>query len=577
VAVVRPTFDALPGGDYLPSCYGSDSNLPVAPSLARMRRLTSMEVMAADISPARSTVAEALEARATDTPDRVYLIAGDRRLSYRQIDDRATAMAAALHELGVERGDRMALDLPNWPEFVISLFAAAKLGAVVVPLNPRFTVPELQYMLRHSEATVVVTAENFNGTDYLQLFEGFLTTLPDLQYVVTVGEEDLWYDDRIYQFEDLISSGEGRSLPPASIDPADDVFAILYTSGTMGKPKGVSLTHTNVLSTAARTVEAIDLRPDDVVFGVTTVFHVFGLGPGVLGTAMAGASLVLQEQFDPADALQLIERHRVTVHYGVPTVFITEMRDADRPRRDLSSLRIGVVAGAPVGDELVRRIREELCPQLCVAYSLTETASTVAITRPADPADKQLFTVGRAVPGTDVRIVDLDGTVLPVESLGEVAVSGPGVMKGYYRQPGETAQAFDEEGYFLTGDLGMIDDDGFLHIVGRRKELVIRGGFNVYPREVEDRLHAHPAVLDVAVVGLPHEVLGEQVCACVVPVEGAIVTGEEIKDWCRGALADYKVPDLVRFFDSFPLTGSGKVRRVELARMVNAEESSRRP
>ena len=523
------------------------------------------------------SVAEVLQIQAAESPDATFLIYQDRRLTFSQVDARATALAAALAELGVEKGDRIAIDLPNWPEFVISMFAAAKVGAVIVPLNPRYTVPELQYMLRHSEATVVISAENFNGIDYLQLFEGFLTSLPDLQYLVTVGEEDLWYDDRIYQFEDLISSGEGRVLPAVTITPDDDVFAILYTSGTMGKPKGVALTHTNLLSAAARSADAIQLTPKDIVFGVTTVFHVFGLGPGIIGTAAAGASLVLQEQFQPAAALELIERHRVTVHYGVPTVFITEMREAERPKRDLSSLRIGIAAGAPVGDELVRRIRSELCPNLQVAYSLTETGSSVAVTRADDPQDKQVFTVGRPLPGTEVRVLDLDGTILPVESLGELAVKGPGVMKGYYRQPGETAQAFDEEGFFLTGDLGLVDDEGYIHIVGRRKELIIRGGFNVYPREVEDRLHAHPAVLDVAIVGLPHEVLGEVVCACIVPVEGAIITGEEIKEWCRGALADYKVPDLVRFFDSFPLTGSGKVRRVELARMVSAEESSRRP
>jgi fatty-acyl-CoA synthase len=453
--------------------------------------------------------------------------------------------------------------MPNWPEFVISMFAAAKLGAIIVPLNPRFTVPELQYMLRHSEATVVVTCETFNDTDYLQLFEGFLTTLPDLQYLVTVGAEDLWYDDRIYQFEDLLSSGEGRAVPQSAIDAANDTFAILYTSGTTGKPKGVALTHSNLLSIAAGTADAINLNADDVVFGVTTIFHVFGLGPGVLGTAQAGASLVLQEQFQPADALALIAKHKVTVHYGVPTVFITEMREVDRDRHDLSSLRTGIVAGAPIGDDLVKRICDELCPNLQVAYSLTETASTVSI--------------GKPLPGTEIRVHDLDGTILPIESLGEIAVKGPGVMKGYYRQPGETSQAFDEDGFFLTGDLGIVDDEGIVHIVGRRKELIIRGGFNVYPREVEDRLHAHPAVLDVAVVGLPHDVLGEVVCACVVQVEGAIVTGEEIKDWCRGALADYKVPDLVRFFDSFPRTGSGNVKRVELARMVSAEENSRRP
>jgi fatty-acyl-CoA synthase len=523
------------------------------------------------------SVADVLEMRASEDGDRTFLISGDKKLTYAQVNQRAVALAAALHELGVKRGDRIAIDLPNWPEFIISMFAAARLGAVMVPLNPRYTVPELQYMLRHSEATAVISAETFNETDYLQLFENFLTQLPDFQYLVTVGDADLWYDDRIYQFEDLISSGEGRELPPVETNAAEDVFAILYTSGTMGKPKGVALTHANVLTIASETVRAIGLTSTDVVFGVATVFHVFGLGPGIIGTALAGASLVLQEQFDPGDALDLIERHRVTVHYGVPTVYITELREMERRRRRLSSLRAGIVAGAPVSDDIVRRIQSELCPNLCVAYSLTETSSTVAMTRPTDPPQKQWFTVGRPLPGVEIRVLDLDGTVLPEESLGELGVRGPGVMKGYYRQPGETAQAFDEDGYFLSGDLGMIDEEGCLHIVGRRKEMIIRGGFNVYPREVEDRIHAHPAVLDVAVVGLPHEVLGEVVCACVLPVEGAIVTGEEIKDWCRSTLADYKVPDLVRFFDTFPLTGSGKVRRVELARMVSAEESSRRP
>ena len=522
------------------------------------------------------TVAEALEARAGEDPDRTYLICGGRSYTYGQVNARAEALAAAFHQLGIEAGDRVAVDLPNWPEFAVSLFAAAKLGAVIVPLNPRYTVPELQYMLRHSEAVAVVSAEDFGGTDYLELFEGLLATLPDLQYVVTVGEADLWYDDRIYQFEDLVSSGEGRDYPRARPDPATDPFAILYTSGTMGKPKGVVLTHANLLSTAAQTVAAVELGRDDVVYGVTTVFHVFGLGPGILGTLTAGACLVLQEQFDPEEALDLIERHGVTVHYGVPTVFITELREAERRRRRPSTLRAGIVAGAPVGDDLLRKIRAQLCPNLQVAYSLTETSSSACISRLADPEEAQLFTVGRPVAGTEVRVLDLDGTVLPVESLGEIALRGPGIMRGYYRQPGETAQSIDGDGYFLTGDVGIVDEDGYVHIVGRRKELIIRGGFNVYPREVEDRLHAHPAIQDVAVVGLPHEVLGEAVCACIVPVEGAIITGEEVKEWCRGALADYKVPDLVRFLDSFPLTGSGKIRRVELARIISAEESSRR-
>jgi fatty-acyl-CoA synthase len=523
------------------------------------------------------SVDSCLRLQAEEHPDNPLVCFRHHRLTYAQVDAQSDALAAALHELGIEARDRVALTLPNWPEFVVSVFAAAKLGATIVPLNPKYTTPELQYMLRHSEAAVVVTAENFGGIDYLARFEGFLTSLPDLQYVVSVGEEDLWYDDRIYQFEDLVSSGDGREYPRPEIDPDEDLFAIVYTSGTMGKPKGVSLTHTNLLSTAALTTDAIGLGRSDVVFGLNSLYNVFGLGPGVLGTTLAGAALVLQDVPNPTEALEIMEREKVTVHYGVPTTFITELRHPELQSRDLSSLRTGIIAGAPVAEELVAWIRRDLVPEIQVAYGLTETGSTVAVTRGTDSVGKQLTTVGRPLPGFEVLVLDLDGSPLPLESVGELAIRGPGVMKGYYRQPGETSLAFSPDGYFYTGDLGMVDEDGFLHLLGRRKEMIIRGGYNVYPREVEDRLHAHPAVLDVAVVGLPDEVLGEISCACIIPVEGAIVTGEEIKEFCRETLAEYKVPDIVRFLDGFPMTGSGKVRRVELARVIAAEESSRRP
>ena len=521
------------------------------------------------------TLAESLELRARENPTRPFVAFGEQRLTYGQVDQQAAALAAALHELGIEAGDRIALTLPNWPEFIVSAFAAAKLGAVIVPLNPRFTPPELQYALRHSESVAVVTAENWGGIDFLARFEQFLGVLPDLQYVLSVGKEDLWYDDRIHQFEDLVSSGEGRPFPRWE-GPAEALFAIVYTSGTMGKPKGVALTHENLMSNAATTAEAIGLTADDVVFGVNTLFNVFGIGTGVLGTMAAGASLVLDEGLSPAEALEVVEREGVTVIHGVPTNFILALNEPTRGSRNLSSLRTGIVAGAPVTEELAQRIMRDLVPGIRVGYGMTETGNTVSVNTPDDPRGKQVATVGRPLDGTEVRVIDADGSVLPVESVGEVAIRGPGVMQGYYRQPGETAQVFTPDGYFLTGDLGMVDEEGYVHLIGRRKEMIIRGGFNVYPREVEDRLHAHPAVLDVAVVGLPDEILGEKACACIVPVEGAIVTGEEIRDFCREVLADYKVPDLVRFLDGFPLTGSGKVRRVELARMINAEESSRR-
>jgi fatty-acyl-CoA synthase len=522
------------------------------------------------------TVAAALANRATVDPERPFILYGDQTLTFGQVDSRAEALAASLHALGIGAGDRVALVMPAWPEFVISLFAAAKLGAVVVPLNPRLTTPELQYMLRHSEAAAAIALEEYQGVDYLHLFEEMMSQLPELQYLVTVGEEDLWYDDRIFQFEDLLSAGGGRDFEAPSVAPDSDTFAIFYTSGTTGKPKGVELTQANLLHGAAQVVEALGLSADDRLIGVTGLFHVFGMGPGVFGALLSGASLVLQEAFDGGATLDLVADHGVTVHFGVPSLFRTEVHEQERKARDLSSLRVLLSAGAPMPDDLLNRVRALLCEEVLTAYALTETGGPVAMTQGSDPDDKKRFTVGRPFEGTLIRVLGPEGSELPVESLGEIAIQGPGVMRGYYRQPRQTASVTDEGGFLLTGDLGILDEAGYLHLVGRRKEVIIRSGFSVHPREVEERILAHPAVDEAAVVGIPDDVLGEALCACVVPVEGAIVTGEEIISWCGITLADYKSPDLVRFLDAFPLTGTGKVRRVELARMIRAEELSRK-
>jgi fatty-acyl-CoA synthase len=477
--------------------------------------------------------------------------------------------------LGIEAGDRVAIVLPPCPEFVVSLFAAAKLGAVVVPLNPHLTKPELQYMLRHSEAVAAVSTEEHGGQDFLSLFDELLPQLPELQYVVTVGEEDLWYDDQIFQFEDLLSSGEGRDYPQVDVDADEDPSAILYTAGTMGKPKGVELSHSNLLEVAATAVEALDLGPEDRVIGVTGFFHVFGLGIGILGSILSGSTLLLQTGFGAAETLARIQRHGATVHYGVPTLFSTGLFEQAEASLDLSSLRLALAAGGPASDDLRRAVEREICEDFRVAYSLTECGSVVSVTDPGDPPEKRHYTVGRPLPGTEVQVLDNDGNPLPSESVGEIALKGPGVMLRYYRQPQETRKVLRDDGFLLTGDLGMLDEEGYLHLVGRRREVIIRDGFSVYPREVEDRLQVHPAVREAAVVGIPDDLLGEAVCACIVPIEGAIVTGPEVMDWCRVTLADYKVPDLVRFLDDFPRTGNGKPRRIELARMVRAELTSR--
>lgn len=516
------------------------------------------------------TLGQVFGRRAAEHADRPLVKCGGRTRTYAQIDAASAALAAALAELGVEERDRVAVNLPNCEEWLISLLAIARLGAIVVPVNPRLNYHALKYELRHAEVSAVITAERLEGVDFLALFENLIVELPDLQYVVTVGEEDLWYDDRIFQFEDLVSSGSGRPVPVRTgCDDAD--LALIYTSGTMGKPKGVRLSHRAVVESAVRTAEAVGMEPADRVLCAVPLFTIFGFSVAI-GTMASGGLLVMQERFEAADALRLLEEERVTVLHGVPTMYHLLMRDPAFAPERLAHLRTGIVAGGPVPEALVTRIREWCDVQ--VAYGLTE-CPTVSVTRFSDPEDKRLGTVGRPLPGVEVMAVDvITGALHGPEAVGEIAVRGYNLMRGYARMPGETARSFSPEGFFLTGDLGIIDEDGYLRIVGRTRETILRGGYQIYPREVEDQLRAHPAVDDVCVIGVPHDVLGELVCACIVAVEGAVITGEELKEFARDTMADFKVPDLVRFFDAFPMTGSGKVKRRELERMVALDHTA---
>ncbi|MBU6367107.1 MAG: AMP-binding protein [Gemmatimonadetes bacterium] len=504
--------------------------------------------------------------RAAAHPGHVLAVQGERQWSYGQVAAQASALAAALAELGVEPGDRVAVLLPNGVEWIVATVAAAQLGAVVVPVSLRLSAHELRYQLRHAEACVAVTIERWAGVDYLQRFESLLGDLPDLQYVVTVGEEELWYDDRIFQLEDLVSKGRGRPVPrPPADDPEADL-AVLYTSGTMGKPKGVRLAQAALLGNATRVAEVLGLSPADRVYSMVPFFATFGFSV-LLGAVASGATLVLQPAFEPAAALGAMAAHGVTVCVGGPTQYHLLMREEGFDPAQLRALRTGVLAGSAVAEALVRRVRR-WCDVL-VAYGLTETGPAVTLTRPTDSEERRVGTVGSALPGVEVMAVDLvTGTLHGPEAVGELAVRGPGVMRGYLRMPAETARAFTPEGFFLTGDLGLIDEDGYVKVVGRRQETIVRGGVRLYPREIEDRLRAHPAVDDVCVIGVPHDVLGELACACIVLVEGAVVTGSEIRRFAQDTMAADKIPDLVRFFEAFPMTGSGTVWRRELARAV---------
>lgn len=519
------------------------------------------------------SLAPVVERRAQEHPERLLATTGERTWTYGQVDGDASALAATLADLGLGAGDRIAVNLPNGIEWIIATLAAAKLGAVVVPVSPQLNVHDLRYQLRHAEASAVVTIERWGGVDFLQRFEELLGELPDLQYVVAVGDAEVWYDDRIFQFSDLVARGAGRVVPrPAQYD--DDVdLAVVYTSGTMGKPKGVQLSHRALVENAVRTATVLGLSSDDRVLTAVSFSAVFGLS-AMLGAMATGAALVLQPAFDPAGALALMAAERVTVLHGVPTQYHLLMREESFDPSRLTSLRTGLMAGSSVAEALVRKVRR-WCDVL-VAYGLTETGAVVTITRPTDSDAVRRETVGGPLPGVEVMAADLmTGLLHGPEAVGEIAVRGSNLMRGYLRMPTETAKVHTSDGFFLTGDLGIIDEDGTVRILGRRQETISRGGMQLYPRELEDRLRAHPAVDDVCVIGVPHDVLGELVCACIVAVEGAVITGDDIKRFARDTMTADKVPDLVRFFDAFPMTGSGKVRRRELARAIALSANTR--
>ena len=516
------------------------------------------------------SIAELFAQHAERLPQAPCIRAGGESWSYSRVASRARALSVGLRNLGVEPGDRVAIQLPNWPEYVISALAVADAGAILVPISPNCSARELRFMLRNSEVAVAISAEVWGGVDYLQRFETLLTRLPDLQYVVTVGEEDLWYDDRIFQFEDLIATGRGREPAQPETNPERDPCAILYTPGTTGAPKGVVLTHDNLVRTALATAERLGLDGSDRTLCVVPLTNIFGL-TALLTTVGTGGALVLQETFDAAGALALAAEAEATVLHGVPTMFVMLLRELERGGSRPASLRTGVIAGAPVDAEMARRTRLLLAPDLEVAYGLTETSATVAVTTASDAESKRAHTVGRPLDGVQVKVLDEEGAELPNESVGELAVRGFNVMTGYFRQPGLTRKTITQEGFLKTGDLAMVDPEGYLHIVGRLSDVILRGGYSIHPAEIEALLRSHPAVEEAVVLGIPNDVLGELTCACVITAEGALITADEIRDFCKESLAEYKVPDLIHFLDELPDASSAQARRVGLARVIRAE------
>jgi long-chain acyl-CoA synthetase len=495
-------------------------------------------------------LATILRESAAASPDRPLLRIGSLELSYRQVDVMSGRVAAGLRAAGLQRGDTLAIQLPNLPEFVFAYFGALKAGVTVVPLNPLLKAPEVAYHLQDSGARLLVTFDAFAGEAAKGAAEA------DDARVFVVGSPV----EGTSPFDDLYGAEDGGDIEPMN---SDDTAVIIYTSGTTGRPKGAELTHFQMYMAATVAADTFGYRTDDVSMAVLPLFHVFGLSSVMNCAIRSGATLVLVPRFEVGAVLDAIEQHRVTVFCGVPTMFVALLH-ADLTGRDVSSLRVCVSGGASIPGEVLKGF-EAVYPGAPVleGYGLSETCALATFNRSAE--DRRVMSIGKRMWGVEIRVVDSHDHELPTgpDSVGEIVLRGHNVMKGYRGRPEATEDAM-RGGWFHTGDLGYQDEDGFFYIVDRKKDLVIRGGFNVYPREIEEVLHEHPAVREAAVIGRPDARLGEEVVAFIALKKGTPATPEEVIAFCKERLAAYKYPREVVVLDELPKGGTGKVLKAEL-------------
>ena len=535
------------------------------------------------------TVDGVLKTAAAEVPDRDALVAPFQslRFTFAEFDREVERVAHGMLACGLEPGERIGIWAPNCAEWILTLFGAARAGLILVNVNPAYRSTELKFALRLVGCRALVFAPRFKSSDYAAMLNSLIPELstaapgrlvcaafPELRLLIQLGTEHL---AGTLSFGDLMTAGDAAGVGmPALVDEqldADRIFNIQFTSGTTGTPKGAALTHFNIVNNGFFVGESLRLTADDRVCIPVPLYHCFGMVLGVLAAMTHGAASVLSgEGFEPLAVLETVARERCTVLHGVPTMFIAEL---DQPRFgefDLSTLRTGIMAGSPCPIAVMRRVIAEMhMPEVTICYGMTETSPVSFQTRPDDPLDLRVGTVGRVHPHVQVKIIDADGRVTPRGVAGELLTRGYSVMRGYWDDPERTRDAIDAGGWMHTGDLAVIDERGYCNIVGRVKDLIIRGGENVYPREIEEFLYAHPAVLDVAVVGVPDAKYGEAVCACIRLRDGLTATERDIIEFCREQIAHYKVPRYVRFVESFPLTISGKVQKYLIREQLRTE------
>jgi fatty-acyl-CoA synthase len=509
------------------------------------------------------TIGENLDAAVRRFPDRPALVdvPAGRRWSYAELAADVDALALGLLAAGVTVGDRVGIWAPNCAEWVLTQYATAKIGAILVNINPAYRTSELEFVLNQSAARLLVAAQRLKTSDYAAMIAEVRPRCAALEQVVLLGTGE---------WDALLETGRraDRGALGAIELSADDPINIQYTSGTTGFPKGATLSHHNILNNGYFVGELCHYTHEDKICIPVPFYHCFGMVMGNLAATSHGAAMVIPApSFDPVATLEAVQAERCTSLYGVPTMFIAELAVPDFGRFDLSSLRTGIMAGSPCPVEVMKQVIDRMgMSEVSICYGMTETSPVSTQTRVDDSIERRVATVGRAGPHIEVKVIDpATGRAVPRGTPGELCTRGYSVMLGYWRQPDKTAEVIDAARWMHTGDLAVMDDDGYLSITGRIKDMVIRGGENIYPREVEEFLYTHPDILDAQVIGVPDAKYGEELMAWVRMRPGATpLTADALREFCLGKLAHYKIPRYVHITDEFPMTVTGKVRKVEM-------------
>ncbi len=536
------------------------------------------------------TMGELIRETASRYPDREALVfpATSLRLTYSEFEQKCRETAKGFMALGVKKGDHVSVWTTNIPEWTYLQFGLGMIGAVLVTVNTNYKSSELSYILNQSDSTTLVLIEEYRDTNYYETARTVVPGLdsmeagkihseglPLLKNIIYIGNRK--DTPGMFSFDQVLDLG--RQISDADLAEREksvhfhDVVNMQYTSGTTGFPKGVMLTHYNVINNARMVGDVMGMTEQDRLLIQVPLFHCFGCVMSSLNCVVHGSTMVMVEYFDALKAMQYIQEEKCTAINGVPTMFISILSHKDFSKYDMSSLRTGIMAGAPCPEETMRQVMEKMhCPEVVIAFGQTESSPVMNMTRRDDPVDVRVTTVGRLLPGIQGKIIDpVTGEELPPNVQGEIVTKSPCVMKGYYKMPEETKKAIDADGWLHTGDLGTVDEQGNFKITGRIKEMIIRGGENIYPREIEEFLHKHPKVRDVYVVGVPDKKYGEQLLAVIIPEPGEKVTGEELVEYCTNRIARHKIPKYWEFTDEVPMTASGKVQKYKIVEQYSSK------